>query len=146
MENLPKSTHLWSDRPSMSPGCCSGAALLLSFPWYVPNFSKITTRPADGNSSGMTPRSALVHCFLMSPVFQIVISWTEDIDRDDVLIEYHIINLQLLNWWKAVPLISHLWKSKTLCLWCFLKRSAHHKRQKLWMLAIFILRGPMLSA
>lgn len=70
MQFLPKSTHLWSDGPSVSPGCCSGATLLLSFPWYVPDFRKITTRAADGSLSGITPWRALVLCFQMSPVFQ----------------------------------------------------------------------------
>lgn len=70
MQCLPKSTHLWSDSRSVSPGCCSGAAPLLSFPWYVPDFRKITTRAADGSLSGITPWQALVLCFQMSPVFQ----------------------------------------------------------------------------
>lgn len=70
MQCLPKSTHLWSDSHSVPPGCCSGAALLLSFPWYVPGFRKITARAADGRLSGITSWQALALCFQMLPVFQ----------------------------------------------------------------------------
>ena len=150
MWSPPKSTHLWSDSPPVSPGCCSGAALLLSFPWYVPDFRKITTRPADGNLSAVTARQpARVLLPQMSPVFR---SGMCGASAAVWMAFWWFIMLFICNCGLdkgAVALISH----QTQSLRCDLKRTAHHKKIKklhlfffLFLFLLFLIsRSPYLS-
>ena len=133
MENLPKSSHLWSYSLSVSPGGCSGAALRLFISLicsgFQENYRPSCWRQFVWHDSTASTRALLPRCCLW-------FFWLRSVagtQRREWFIIWRDIILLIYNCWldkDLVPLIPHPLQNKTLCLPYDLKRSAQQKRLK----------------